>query len=40
MKNSNNSLWGTGLKELGYSKITVGHFEKNIKAILSASMMI
>ncbi|MDR6487214.1 hypothetical protein J2799_001699 [Chryseobacterium vietnamense] len=31
MKNSINSLWGSELKELGYSKITVGHFEKKYK---------
>lgn len=31
MKNSINSLWGAELKELGYSKITVGHFEKKYK---------
>jgi hypothetical protein len=31
MKNNINSLWGTELKELGYSKITVGHFEKKYK---------
>lgn len=31
MKNSINSLWGAELKELGYSKITAGHFEKKYK---------
>ena len=31
MKNSINNLWGSNLRELGYSKITVNHFEKKYR---------
>lgn len=31
MKTNINALWGSDLIELGYSKITVGHFEKKYK---------
>jgi len=39
MKNNLNSLWGTELEELGYSKITAVILKKNRKTIFSVSMI-